>query len=75
MRGPLANSYTIPAVKALAALGPETVIGYAERFGFPKNMPPYLSLALGSAEATLVDVTGLIIYFTIALVFIRGTLL
>jgi len=45
-------------VKALAELGPETVIRYATRFGFPANLPPYLSLALGSAEATLTDVTS-----------------
>jgi penicillin-binding protein 1A len=45
-------------VKALAELGPEAVIGYATRFGFPPGLPPYLSLALGSAEATLVDVTS-----------------
>ena len=31
---------------------------YAERFGFPANYPPYLSLALGAAEATLVEVTS-----------------
>jgi penicillin-binding protein 1A len=31
---------------------------YAARFGFPPNLPPYLSAALGALEATLVEVTS-----------------
>jgi penicillin-binding protein 1A len=58
LRRALEDSRNIPAVKALAELGTDTVIRYATRFGFPANLPPYLSLALGSAEATLVDVTS-----------------
>ncbi len=58
LRHALEDSRNIPAVKALAELGPATVIRYATRFGFPSNLPPYLSLALGSAEATLVDLTS-----------------
>lgn len=58
LRRALEDSRNIPAVKALAELGPATVIRYATRFGFPSNLPPYLSLALGSAEATLLDVTS-----------------
>ncbi|MEQ1757859.1 MAG: PBP1A family penicillin-binding protein [Vicinamibacterales bacterium] len=58
LRRALEDSRNIPAVKALAELGPENVIRYATRFGFPPTLPPYLSLALGSAEATLVDVTS-----------------
>ncbi len=58
LRHALEDSRNIPAVKALAELGTDTVIRYATRFGFPANLPPYLSLALGSAEATLVDVTS-----------------
>jgi len=34
------------------------VVQYATRFGFPPTLPPYLSTALGAAEATLVDVTS-----------------
>jgi penicillin-binding protein 1A len=58
LRRALEDSRNIPAVKAVDELGPKTVIDYAVRFGFPPNMPPYLSLALGSAEATLEDVTS-----------------
>jgi penicillin-binding protein 1A len=39
-------------------IGPRNVVQYATRFGFPPDMPAYLSLALGAAEATLVQVTS-----------------
>jgi penicillin-binding protein 1A len=58
LRRALEDSRNIPAVKALADLGTDTVLRYAARFGFPANMPPYLSLALGAAESTLLDVTS-----------------
>ena len=58
LRHALEDSRNIPAVKALAELGPKTAIEYATRFGFPPDLPPYLSLALGSAEATLLEVTS-----------------
>jgi len=45
-------------VRLLDALGPKAVIEYAKKFGFMGALPPYLSLALGSAEATLLDVTS-----------------
>ena len=58
LRRALEQSRNIPAVKAMAEIGPRQVLRYAERFGFRTNYPPYLSLALGAAEATLVDVTS-----------------
>jgi penicillin-binding protein 1A len=58
LRHALEDSRNIPAVKLLSELGPRQVIEYAKRFGFPDNLPPYLSLALGSAESTLLDVTS-----------------
>ena len=59
LRHSLEDSRNIPAVKATAELGPKTVVDYAERFGFPTGgMQPYLSLALGAAESTLVDLTS-----------------
>jgi penicillin-binding protein 1A len=38
-------------------VGPNQVIAYAKRFGLG-DYPPYLSIALGAAEATLVDMTS-----------------
>ncbi len=58
LRWALEDSRNIPAVKALAELGPPNVIKVASRFGLPANMPPYLSLALGSVEETLWDMTS-----------------
>ena len=58
LRWALEDSRNIPAVKALAELGPDNVIKVAARFGLPPNMPPYLSLALGSVEETLWDMTS-----------------
>jgi len=58
MRWALEDSRNIPAVKALAELGAANVIKVASRFGLPPNMPPYLSLALGSVEETLWDMTS-----------------
>jgi penicillin-binding protein 1A len=58
LRRALEQSRNIPAVKAMLEVGPQQVVSYAARFGFPGNLPPYLSLALGSAEATLVDATA-----------------
>jgi penicillin-binding protein 1A len=58
LRRSLELSRNIPAVKAMNAVGPGEVVSYARRFGFPGNLQPYLSLALGSAEATLVETTA-----------------
>ena len=58
LRRALEDSRNIPAVKAMVELGPEVVLDYAVRFGFPDTYPPFLSLALGAAEATLLEVTS-----------------
>jgi len=58
LRHALEDSRNIPAVKALEAIGPEQVVGYAKRLGLTGEYPPYLSLALGAAESTLVEMTS-----------------
>jgi penicillin-binding protein 1A len=58
LRRALEQSRNIPAVKAMAELGPTQVVAYAKRFGLSGSYPPYLSLALGAAEATLVEMTS-----------------
>ena len=58
LRRALEQSRNIPAVKAMAELGPKEVVGYAKRFGLKSDYQPYLSLALGAAEATLVEMTS-----------------
>ena len=58
LRHALEDSRNIPAVKALEAIGAELVVGYAKRLGLTGNYPPYLSLALGAAESTLLEMTS-----------------
>jgi penicillin-binding protein 1A len=58
LRRALEQSRNIPAVKAMSEIGPSNVVDYAARFGFPKDLPPYLSLALGAAESTLLSATS-----------------
>jgi penicillin-binding protein 1A len=58
LRRALETSRNIPAVRVMEMLGPAQVVAYSKRFGFPEDFPPYLSTALGSAEATLLEVTS-----------------
>ena len=57
LRRALEQSRNIPAVKAMQEVGPRNVVQYAARFGLDQA-PPYLSLALGSSEQTLVQMTS-----------------
>jgi len=57
LRRALEDSRNIPAVKAMEELGPRQVVDYAKRFGLG-DYDPYLSLALGASEATLVEITS-----------------
>ena len=58
LRHALEKSRNVPAVQMLHQLGPEQVITYARRFGFESALPPFLSIALGSAEGTLLEMTS-----------------
>jgi penicillin-binding protein 1A len=58
LRHAVEQSRNIPAVRLMDQLGPRTVIQYAKRFGFSNDFQPYLSLALGSAESTLIEITS-----------------
>ena len=58
LRHALAESRNIPAVRLAQQLGVQTVIGYTRRFGISERIPPYLPIALGAVELTLVDHTS-----------------
>jgi penicillin-binding protein 1A len=45
-------------LKLADKLGIKTVIEYAHRFGITSNLPPYLPVALGSAEVTVLEQTS-----------------
>jgi penicillin-binding protein 1A len=58
LRRALAQSRNIPALKLASKVGIHNVIDYAERFGITAKLPPYLPVALGSAEITLMEQTS-----------------
>ena len=58
LRHALEMSRNVPAVWIMNEVGPEVVVDFARRVGFSSPIPAYLSVALGSAEATLMEVTS-----------------
>ncbi len=58
LRHALEDSRNIPAVRVMEQLGPRQVILYARKLGLESPLPPYLAVALGAAEATLVEMTS-----------------
>ena len=58
LRKALAVSQNIPAIRLLEMLGPNSVAGFAHRIGIASNLSPYLSLALGTSEVTLINLTS-----------------
>jgi penicillin-binding protein 1A len=58
LRHSLEESRNIPTVKLLDSIGPAVAIDYARRFGFTSKFQPYLSLALGATESTLLESTS-----------------
>jgi len=58
LRYALEESRNIPAIKMMEMLGPKNVLEYAKRFGFEENFPPYLPIALGAGDATLLEITS-----------------
>jgi penicillin-binding protein 1A len=58
LRRALAQSRNIPALRLANRIGIKNVIDYAERFGITAKLPPYLPVALGSAEITLLEQTS-----------------
>ncbi|MEO0078830.1 MAG: PBP1A family penicillin-binding protein, partial [candidate division WOR-3 bacterium] len=57
LRRALALSRNVVAVKLAQRLGPQLVAQYANLMGITKKLPPYYSLALGSVEVTLMELT------------------
>ena len=58
LRHAIEDSRNVPAVKMVATLTPAQVITYARKFGIEANLEPYLSLALGAADITLMEMTS-----------------
>ena len=66
LRKALAISQNIPAVRLIETLGPNSVVRFAHHLGIESNLAPYLSLALGTSEVTLINLT------TVYAIFPRG---
>jgi len=58
LRRAFEGSRNIPAVKVIEMLGPTQVAAYAKKFGFAQDFRPYLSMALGAQEVTLMEITS-----------------
>lgn len=57
-RRALADSRNVPAVRLLDHVGVQNVIALARKFGISSPLPPYLPLALGAADLTLMEHTS-----------------
>lgn len=56
LRDALIHSRNLVSIRLLQLIGTEYAISYAQRFGFtPNQLPPTLSLALGTASVTPLD--------------------
>jgi penicillin-binding protein 1A len=58
LRRALADSRNVPAVRILDRVGIENTIDLARKFGITSPLPPYLPLALGAADLTLLEHTS-----------------
>ena len=58
LRRALADSRNVPAVRLMEHVGIQNTIDMARRFGIGSPLPPYLPLALGAADLTLLEHTS-----------------
>ena len=58
LRDALADSRNVPAVRLMEALGPRQVVNLAHQMGVSSPIPEFLSVAIGAAEATLIEMTS-----------------
>ncbi len=58
LRWALAQSKNIPAVRLIDQLSPSSVVAFAQQLGIHTTLKPNLSLALGTSEVTLLELTA-----------------
>jgi penicillin-binding protein 1A len=63
LRYALANSKNIPAVRLVERLGPSTVVQFAHQLGIGSPLSPNLSIALGTGNTTLLEITAALAVF------------
>lgn len=63
LRKALAQSLNIPTIRLLQKIGVDETIRYAKKLGIRNPLGRYLSLALGSSDVTLLELTSLYTVF------------
>jgi len=63
LRKALALSKNIPAVRLIEMLGPSSVVQFGYKLGIESTLSPNLSLALGTSEVTLLELTSVYAVF------------
>lgn len=58
MRWALAHSKNIPSVRLIEKIGPSSVVQFAHTLGISTELNPNLSLALGTSETKLIELTS-----------------
>ena len=58
MRWALTHSKNIPAVRLIEKIGPSSVVQFAHTLGISTDLQPNLSLALGTSETKLLELTA-----------------
>lgn len=58
LRRSLEQSRNVPTIRLMAALGADQVIAFARRFGITSPLPPYLPIAIGAGDASLIEMTS-----------------
>ncbi|MEW6262480.1 MAG: PBP1A family penicillin-binding protein [Thermodesulfobacteriota bacterium] len=54
----LVRSVNVVAVKLIEMVGPQKAVDYAHKMGIKSELAPYLSLALGASEVTLLEMVS-----------------
>jgi penicillin-binding protein 1A len=63
LRNALIHSLNVPTIRLLEKIGIRETIQYAKRLGIKSTLKPYVSLALGSSDMTLFDLTAVYAVF------------
>lgn len=63
LRKVIEDSINVASVKLNQKLGPDILADYARRMGFTSPVPPFLSVALGSAEVSLQEIVSIYAVF------------
>lgn len=58
MRWALAHSKNIPVVRLIEQLGPSSIVQFGQTLGIQSRITPNLSLALGTSEVSLLELTA-----------------